>query len=454
MTSKHGIARALTRRTVAGGLAGMGGLAFAAACGAGGGGTTDKSPIEGLKPGGTISWSFWAVSQEQADNTLARVKDFNSQNPGTKVEAIFGPSGAPYKQKIISLMSAGTPPECMQVDAYWMPEFVKQGLLQSMDAYIKADKTFKLDAFLPNSFMENHHVFGGKYFAVPNGAESPRVMFYNSLRWQENGLPLPNDLEAQGRWTWDIFLQHMTKFTQTVGGNKNWGINAQLGVGPEAHSWVSSNGGRSVSDDMKTFVGADNKDTIAALEFQADLIHKHQVSWKPGEDLGPGDTFLSGRVAAVLTGVWFAAPLFTRPDFTYRIVPLPKSPKGQRKTAVKPNALTIPVGVKGQPAATAWELIKYISGPSYQRPLIQVGQVITNLKELVDYFLKNSPVKDAKVFVDAYENKDVTPIPLMPRWDEYNLIVNEEMAKVRSGQTNVLVALGSIKSRSATVLGG
>jgi len=246
----------------------------------------------------------------------------------------------------------------------------------------------------------------------------------------------------------------MTKVTQVVGGNKNWGINAQLGIGPEPHSWVASNGGKVVSDDLKSFVGADNKDTIAALEFQSDLIHKHQVSWKPGEDLGTGDSFLNGRVAAVLSGVWNAAPLFTRPDFTYRIAPLPKSPKGTRKTAVKPNALSIPVGVKGQPAATAWELIKFISGPGYQKPQILVGQVITNLKELVDYFLKNSPVKDAKVFVDAYDNKDVTPIPLMPRWDEYNVIANEEMAKVRNGETTVSVALGNIKSRSATLLKG
>ncbi len=443
----------VTRRVVLGATAATGGTVFAAACGASGG-ATDKSPIEGVKPGGTISWSFWAVSQEQADNTLARVKDFNDQNPGVKVEAIFGPSGTPYKQKVISLMSAGTPPECMQVDAYWMPEFVQQGLLQSMEPYMKGDKSFKLDAFLPGSFMENHHTFGGKHYAIPNGAESPRVLFYNSLRWRENGLALPNDLEAQGKWTWDAFLQHMTKVTQVVGGNKNWGINAQLGIGPEPHSWVASNGGKVVSDDLKSFVGADNKDTIAALEFQSDLIHKHQVSWKPGEDLGTGDSFLNGRVAAVLSGVWNAAPLFTRPDFTYRIAPLPKSPKGTRKTAVKPNALSIPVGVKGQPAATAWELIKFISGPGYQKPQILVGQVITNLKELVDYFLKNSPVKDAKVFVDAYDNKDVTPIPLMPRWDEYNVIANEEMAKVRNGETTVSVALGNIKSRSATLLKG
>ena len=36
----------------------------------------------------------------------------------------------------------------------------------------------------------------------------------------------------------------MTKVTGSVNGNKNWGIAAQLGIGPEPHSWIASNGGK------------------------------------------------------------------------------------------------------------------------------------------------------------------------------------------------------------------
>jgi len=442
----------LTRRSILGSAA-AGGAALLAACGGAANSTaSEKSPIEGIKPGGTISWSFWAVSQEQADNNLARLKEFNDQNPTVKVEAIFGPAGTPYKQKVIGLMSAGTPPELMQVDAYWMPEFVQKQLIQRMEPYIKGDKVFKLDAFLPGSFLEHHHIFDGAYYAIPNGAESPRVLFYNAARWQENGLPIPNDLEAQGKWTWETLVQHLTKVTQANGGTKNWGMAAQLGVVPEPHSFISANGGKTLSDDFKTFIGADDKNTIEALQLQADLIHKHQVAWKPGEDLGPGDTLLTGRVAMKVDGAWAAAPYFVRPDFNYRVAPLPKSPKGMRKTAVKPNAMTIPVGVKGQTAATAWELIKFVAGPGYQKPQILVGQIITNLKELVDFFLKNSPIKDARVFVDPYDGKEVFPIPLIPRWDDYNGVVGEEMTKVRNGETSVAVALGNVKSRTADLL--
>jgi multiple sugar transport system substrate-binding protein len=413
---------------------------------------SERSPLEGVKPGGKITWSFWAVSQEQADNTLARIAEFNQQNPHIQVEALWVSWGE-YRSKIISLISAGTPPELTQVDAYDMPAFVEQQLIQPLDPYIKGDKSFNLDVFLPGAFLEDHHIFNGVYYSVPNGPESPRVLFYDRAKWLDAGLPLPNDLDTQGKWTWDSFLDALLRLSRGDGAARSFGIAAQLGVHPEPHSWIYSNGGKTLSDDRKTFIG-DMAETVDALQFQADLIHKYNVAPRPGDDLGPGDPFLSHRLAMVLSGAWYAAPLFTRPDYDYGVAPLPKSPKGMRRTVVKPNSLTIPVGVTGQKAATAWELAKFITGPTYQKGLIDVGQALTNRKDLVDYFLRNSPIKNAKVFMDAYENREVLPIPLIPKWQEYNGIVTEEMNKVRRGEVSVREAMRVIKSRASAVLGG
>src|SRR5262245_23608771 len=115
-----------SRRAILGSIAGSLAL-LAAACG-GAARTTgglEKSPVEGVKATGTISWSFWAVSQEQADNMLARVSEFNKTHPEVKVEALWL-LNADYRSKIISLISAGTPPELTQVDAYDMAGFVAQ----------------------------------------------------------------------------------------------------------------------------------------------------------------------------------------------------------------------------------------------------------------------------------------------------------------------------------------
>ncbi|HEX2186884.1 MAG TPA: extracellular solute-binding protein, partial [Chloroflexota bacterium] len=151
--------------------------------------------------------------------------------------------------------------------------------------------------------------------------------------------------------------------------------------------------------------------------------------------------------AMFLGGAWDAAPLRNVAGLEYGVVAVPKSPRGTRKTMLKPNALTIPTGVKGQPAATAWELIKFIASPTYQKGQIDDGIAITNLKELVDYFLKHSPIQNAKVFMDAYEHKEVAPIPLIAKWVEFETIVNEDLNKVRSGESGLPAAAGNIKGR-------
>jgi multiple sugar transport system substrate-binding protein len=278
------------------------------------------------------------------------------------------------------------------------------------------------------------------------------VLFYNKAKWAEAGLPLPNALEDQGKWTWDAYVDHMTRVSKGVSPDRSFGVAAQLGVTPNGHSFISSNNGKTLSEDLKSFGGADDRNTIEALQFQADLILRHKVSPPPGENLGQGDTFLSGRMAAIVDGAWAAAPLFTRPDFDYGVAPLPKSPRGVRKTVVKPNSSTIPTGVTGLPAATAWEVAKYIMSAEFQKGQIDAGQSLTNRKDQVDYFLKNSPIRNNKVFMDAYDKQEVAAIPLVPKWEEYNAIVNEELTKVRRGEINVPAALTAIKTRANDIL--
>jgi ABC-type glycerol-3-phosphate transport system substrate-binding protein len=433
--------RTITRRAL--GRSAAGGL-LAAACGAQSV-PTERSPIEGIRPGGKITWAVWAVSQEIADNYHARLREFMAQYPGIQVEILWT-AFAVYRDKIVSLLSAGTPPELLQSDSYWMAAFVQQGALQQLDPYIRGDKDFKLDAFLPGSFLEHHHVFKGVHFGIPNGPESPRALFYSRTKWLQNGLPLPNALDEQGRWTWDTFVEHLSRVATGSDPERSYGIAAQLGFTPEPHSWIYSNNGKSLSDDLKTFVG-DQKDTLEALQFQADLIHKHRVAPKPGVNLGTGDTFLSGRMAVMFAGIGNAAPLMARPDFDYGIVALPRSPKGIRRTVVKPNALTIPVGISGQRAATAWELAKYMTGFAYQKGQIDAGQALTNRKDQVDYFSKNTPVKNGQLFMQLYDKKEVLSIPLIPKWIEYSAIATEELNKVRSGEVGVPAAVGTIKAR-------
>jgi multiple sugar transport system substrate-binding protein len=449
-----------TRRACLG-TAGGAGAAFVAACGAPAApaAPAERSPIEGIRPGGGITWSLWAISQERADGYLVQLKDFTAQT-GIQVEMLWTDSGV-YRDKIVSLLSAGTPPELMQVDAYWMAGFVQQGALQKLDPYLKGDRAgtsiggrpnvLKLDDFLPGAIQEHTHLFRGTYYGIPNAPEAPRVVWFNRTKWLQSGLPLPNQLDEQGRWTWDTFVEHLSRVSSGEDPNRSYGTAAQLGFHPEPHSFIFSNGGKSLSDDLQSFV-ADMKETVEALQFQADLIHKHQVAPRPGVSLGSGDTFFSGRMATQITTSGPAATAMTRPDFDYGIAPLPKSPRGIRKTVLKPNASTLPVGISGQRAAAAWELLKYLTSYHYQKAQIDTGQALTNRKDQVDYLVKSSPIKGVKVFADAYERREVMSIPLIPKWIEYRAIYDEEFNKVRRGEVGVPAALSAIKARVAGLL--
>src|SRR5262245_21653329 len=101
-------ARTATRRTLLGAAAPalVAGVPALAACTAGGaGGPGERSPAAGQAPGGKITWSFWAVSKEQADNALARLQEFRAQNPGIEVEAYYTAFDV-YREKIVSMVSA------------------------------------------------------------------------------------------------------------------------------------------------------------------------------------------------------------------------------------------------------------------------------------------------------------------------------------------------------------
>lgn len=440
------LVRSISRRAVLGTLA-TGGALLAAACGRAA--PAEKSPA--VKAGGKITWSFWAVSQEQADGILARLKEFHGERPGIQVEAMYSSAGVPYREKILAMVTAGTPPEVMQVDSFFMPEFVSKGIVQKLDPYIKADKSFRLDSYLPGGFMDRHQVHNGVTYGMPNQSESPRVIFYNKQRFLESGLTIPNTLDDQGKWTWDAYLEAATRLSKGASPERFFGTREYLGVNAEQHSWVYLNGGKVLSDDLKSFVG-DMPETMAAWQFQADLVLKHRVAPPPGENLGAGNPFVTGRVAMFVSGLWAAAPFVNIPALDYAVAPLPKSPKGIRKTVLKPNALTMPTIVQGQPAATAWELMKFVAGPTFQKGLIRDGLAVTNLKELVDYFQKNTPVRNPKVFTDAFEKKEVTPLPLFPRWAEFSDAASEEFDKVRRGEASVQAAVGNLKPRVSGLL--
>src|SRR5919201_171106 len=138
------------------------GAAQLAACGAAGGPTAPAL----VKPAqGHIE--FWALAAPMLDTFI---KEFNDKNPGAQATFTTQGDWVTLFQKLYAAIAGDTGPDLVRVKEYNAIDLGANKSLQPLDPYIKADKTFKADAFTPEQWKTAN--FDGAQYGVP---------FYNSI---------------------------------------------------------------------------------------------------------------------------------------------------------------------------------------------------------------------------------------------------------------------------------
>lgn len=407
---------------------------LAAACGAGGTGTGDAGQTAPSSGPVTIYWSAWGGG-ERVDQYKSQAERFTRANPNIKVEFI-AQSGSDYNAQIAALLASNTQLDVARLDGYFISSYVAIRSILQLDPILNADTSFKKGDYLDGVFLDHHQVFDGKIYAMPNG-DSPRVLFYNTAVWKSTGAQDPNELEARGQWTWDNFLTALKQVSKGAGSDKVWGTRAYL-TGAELWPWVRMNGGRVLSPDLKT-VQIDQPAGLEALQWQLDLINKHQVA--PGAGQEPANAFTTGKLASFVSGNWEAQAWKLSGFKDFSVAPLPKGPRG-RFTVFKPNGLAMPVTVKHK--AQAWKLMRYLVD-DLEKEYIDSGTFMNFRKENSDYFVKNYPGPNAGWFVEPFAKKEVIPVDVTRHWVDMRKILDEEMTAVRDGKKSVNDAASEIK---------
>jgi multiple sugar transport system substrate-binding protein len=433
-----------TRRALIRG-AGLGAAGVvAAACGtAGGTGAGSSGAGTAAQTSGpvTLFWSAWGTG-ERVDQYKGQAERFTKANPNIKVEFV-AQSASDYNAQITSLLASNTQLDVARLDGFFISSYVANKSILQLDPLMTADKTFKKGDYLDGVFLEHHQVFDGKTFAMPNG-DSPRVLFYNTAVWKNAGAQDPNELETKGQWTWDAFLTALKQVSRGAGSDKVWGTRAYL-TGTEMWPWVRMNGGRVLSQDLKT-VQLDQAAGLEALQWQLDLIQKHQVAPAAGQE--PPNAFTSGKLASFVSGNWEAQPWKNAGFKDWSVAPLPKGPRG-RFTVFKPNGLTMPTTVKHKDQA--WKLLRYLVD-DLEKEYIDSGTFMNFRKENSEYFIKNYPGPNAKWFVEPFAKKEVIPADVTRHWGDMRKVLDEEMNAARDGKKSLRDAVGEFKRQADLLL--
>jgi len=276
-------------------------------------------------------------------------------------------------------------------------------------------------------------------------------IYFNKALFEKNGLKTPDQLDKEGKWTWDTYLDTARKITTGQADNKIWGapwtnetLDIQLG-------YIWPMGGDLWDKEVKSTL-LDRPDSLTAIQFQADLTAKYGVSPNADEQkVLPRST--GGALAVqrggmeVLTNDVLA--LFVNEPFPKGHAPMPKGKAGRviRGIAV---GLGLMKGSKNQDAA--WEYALFQSGQEGEQIMLRRNLTLPWRKSSsnsTDFTKSLQPWESVAVYNDALKNLRPTVYPLA--FGEIRKLYGA-YKQVRAGTQIAAPAMSAIKDQINTRL--
>ncbi|HPI52990.1 MAG TPA: extracellular solute-binding protein, partial [Smithellaceae bacterium] len=165
----------------------------------------------------------WAGAEETAlDESI--IAEFMRLNPDYEVvyEAVTSDN---YYQKILTDISAGTPPDVILLDAEMIPKFFEGNFLTDLAPFLSR---LAREGYGGSNVYEYFPVLidiarvDRKIFSIPKDT-SPMGIFFNKKMFDEMGVPYPSE---EG-WTLEQFAETAKKLTKDLDGdgqNDTWGF--------------------------------------------------------------------------------------------------------------------------------------------------------------------------------------------------------------------------------------
>jgi multiple sugar transport system substrate-binding protein len=202
------------------------------------------------------------------------VERYNKSQSEYEVKVEFVPQ-AQARQKLITAVSAGNPPDCCQMWDNWLGEFDGMGALEDLSAQIKGWKYYAATA--PTAWQTVS--LKGKLVSFPLALTNDAI-FIRTDRAKEYGLKMPGF-----EWTWDDFLTLAKGFTKPEKNQYGFGLR---GGGTWAVLYATEfmyGNGAQVLKDGKVVINS--PEAVQAFEWYIDLIRK----WKVTPPSAPTDAY-------------------------------------------------------------------------------------------------------------------------------------------------------------------
>ena len=359
----------------------------------------------GVAVAGEIVW--WTPNWGEARARELAAK-FEAANPGVTIKLeITVSNGLPAK--VATALRSGSPPDLIEVQHGWVPEYAQAGLVLPLDDVLK-DK----DDYFPAAL--DYVTWNGKLWAIPYRIETHGVIF-NKGAFKAAGLDPEKPPE-----TWSDLVAAAKKLTgKTADGKDQYGF-AITGGGEFGNTvfrslpFIWMNGGNIISDDMKT-VTVNQPAAVAAVKFYTDFLANKlsPPSTLQNDGTANRQLFIAGTVAMYQSGQFDIASIRKEnPNIDIGVMMIPH-PDGKPTVAIIGGwSFVIPKDARN-PDETK-KFVQFLAQadnmgfftdtfparksamnlPRFQDP------IVANFKAMLPYGRKTPPMKNWQQITQAY----------------------------------------------------
>ena len=277
------------------------------------------------------------------------IERFNKSQSTFEVKVEFVPQQQ-ARTKLITMVTAGNPPDCAQLNDHWVGEFEGMDAIEDLTGPAKNWKHY--GDVLPVAWQTI--TFKGKIMSLPWVVYNDAI-FYRTDRLKEYGLPAPKD-----DWTWDEFLALAKGFTKPEKNQYGFGMRGQGAWAViYATEFMYANGAQVLTDGK---VAINSKEAVEAFDWYLDLLRKHKVTppsvptdgWRQiveGFGRGISNMYLHNPGSVEEQKGFVGAQNFVT-------VPLPIGPAKKRASFYFSEALTILKAAKNKEGA--WAFLNFV----------------------------------------------------------------------------------------------
>lgn len=260
------------------------------------------------------------------------------------------------RTRLLADLSSGTVPDLVAEPGGWVQEFALSDDARSLQEYVDADG----EAMgFPDDWHDAavaHNTHRGEVYGVQVHMTC-RLLLYNKAMFAEAGVEPPT--------TWAEVVHVARRLTGD-------GVH---GIAPNQDQsytwpWLLQNGVRVYDPGKRAFL-TPRSAALEALQFQADLVHRHKVSPvpTPGTDYSEPQKLLSAeRAAMIVSGPGDLEPIARNsPNLELGVAPIPR----RRRQATTLAGTSVFVPARARHPDLSWDLIKRLTAPRGERAVTQ-----------------------------------------------------------------------------------